>query len=101
MDLTSEISDRVIDDVDEVGAVSVDYMMYSGYVTLAYFWALAAAKAIAAKSSPKAETSFYDSKIFTARFYYDRILPRTRGHIEIMRSGASNLMEITPEAMAF
>jgi hypothetical protein len=27
---------------DEAGAAAVDYLMYSGYVTLAYLWALMA-----------------------------------------------------------
>ena len=34
----------------------------------------------------------------TARFYFERLLPRTLAHKEAMLSGAENLMEM-PEAM--
>ena len=41
--ITTEIMMRAMSDADEVGAASVDYLMYAGYVVLAYFWAQAQA----------------------------------------------------------
>ncbi|MDN5676084.1 MAG: acyl-CoA dehydrogenase C-terminal domain-containing protein, partial [Pseudomonas sp.] len=37
------------------------------------------------------------AKLQTARFYFQRILPRTRTHVETMLSGASNLMDMNEE----
>ena len=34
------------------------------------------------------------AKIHTARFYFQRILPRTRGLVVSMLSGAANLMDL-------
>ena len=34
------------------------------------------------------------AKLETARFYYDRILPRTRMHLAALQSGADNLMRL-------
>ena len=68
----------------------MDYLMYSGYVTLAYFWARAAL--VANEKSGGADDAFYDAKIKTAQFYFQRLLPRTRGLVASIKSGANNLM---------
>ena len=44
------------------------------------------------------EVSFYEAKLMTARFYFDRILPRTLAHKKSLESGADNLMKM-PEAL--
>jgi len=36
----------------------------------------------------------------TARFYFQRILPRTRTHVASMLSGADNLMDMDAENFA-
>jgi len=82
---------------DEAGAAAVDYLMYSGYITLAYFWARMAVLAqekIAASSDDK---SFYEAKILTARFYFARLLPRTETLKVTMLAGAGNLMDMPEE----
>ena len=79
---------------EEVGAASVDYLMYSGYVTLAYIWAAIADAAYRALEQGTDEKAYYQSKIKTARFYYKRILPRAKCHKEIMMSGARNLPDL-------
>jgi hypothetical protein len=38
-DVTMRIGMKAMGNADEAGAAAVDYMMYSGYVTLAYLWA--------------------------------------------------------------
>ncbi len=90
-ELTMHIGLTAMESPDEVSAASVDYLMYSGYVTLAYFWARAVEISLSKKDSSEAE--FYSSKIKTARFYYQRILPRTRTLADTMKSGAGNLMD--------
>ena len=90
--LTQKIGMAAMKNPDEVGAASVDYLMYSGYVTLAYFWlrmALVAEQKLAAGAG---EAAFYQAKLQTAHFYFARILPRTLSHEVAMLSGADNLM---------
>ena len=86
-DITMHVGLTAMENPDEVGAASVDYLMYSGYVVLAYFWARSALV-----SQPKIDDAFYSSKVKTARFYYQRILPRTSSLVTSMKSGAANLM---------
>ena len=87
-ELTVSIAKAAAKNPEEVGAASYDYLMYSGYVTLAYWWARMAA---AAEASGQPE-GFKAGKRETARFYFERILPRTRAHAAAIRSGSASLM---------
>lgn len=91
-DLTMHIGLKAMENPEEVGAAAVDYLMYSGYVALAYFWARAAAKAREKIAEGTGEKEFFEAKIKTAEFYFARILPRTRVHFAAMHSGAGNLL---------
>ncbi|WP_139852932.1 acyl-CoA dehydrogenase C-terminal domain-containing protein [Acinetobacter pullicarnis] len=100
-DLTMQIGMRAMQSPDEVGAAAVDYLYFSGYVTLAYLWArmaLVAQQQIAAGST---EVDFYNAKILTARFYFKKILPRVRSHVEVIAGGLEPLMALDPEHFAF
>jgi hypothetical protein len=79
---------------DEVNAACVDYLMYAGYVIYAYLWAKAAFMAQTALSSPSNDEGFYTAKIQTARFYYQRILPRTRCLVQTMTAGVAGLTNL-------
>lgn len=93
-ELTLSIGAKAMENPEEVGAAAVDFLMYSGYVTLAYFWADMARKAKETLSAGTTEEGFYKAKIQTARFYYQRLLPRTRMHKEAMLSGPDNLLDM-------
>lgn len=100
-DLTMQIGMRAMQSPDEVGAAAVDYLYFSGYVTLAYLWArmaLVAQQQIAAGST---EVDFYNAKILTARFYFKKILPRVRSHVDVIAGGLEPLMALDPEHFAF
>ena len=90
--ISMEIGERAIKDPNEAGAAAYDYLMYSGYVVLGYFWARMAI--LSQKKIGSSDTSFYEAKLITAKFYFERILPRTRYHCESISSGAENLMEM-------
>ncbi len=96
-ELTTQIGMKAMVDQEEVGAAAVDYLMYSGYVALAYFWARAAATAAEKLGNGSSEPGFYQAKITTARFYYQRILPRTLTHAAAIRSGMDNLLDLPAE----
>lgn len=94
-DMTMKIGLSAMKNRDAVGAASVDYLMFSGYVCLGYLWAMAAAKAHVAIEEGTEDTHFYQSKIKTAQFYFDRVLPRTLSHAQSIASGFDNLMSMT------
>ena len=98
LNLSMKIGESAMANPDEAGAAAVDYLMYSGYITLAYFWARTAVLARTRLAASPADSEFYEAKLMTARFYFDRLLPRTLSHKQLMLSGAENLMQM-PEAM--
>lgn len=98
--LTLRVVYRSIKNRDEIGASSVDYLMYSGYMVMAYFWAMMAEKAAEQLANGSDEVEFYRGKIETAKFYFDKILPRTCSHREAIMSGSDSVMGISEDAFA-
>ena len=92
--LTLRIGQRAAADPEEVGAAAHDYLMYSGYVCLAYWWA----RSVAAAETSTHTEAFKSAKRETARFYFRRILPRTLAHAAAMDAGASTLMTLEADA---
>ncbi|HEY0661452.1 MAG TPA: acyl-CoA dehydrogenase C-terminal domain-containing protein [Lysobacter sp.] len=91
--LTLHVGKRAAAAPDEIGAASYDYLMYSGYVVLAYWWA----RSVAAAQASAQPQAFKDDKQATARFYFARILPRTLAHAAAMESGIGTLPELPVE----
>ncbi len=92
--LTLDTVMRAASNPEELGAASTDYLFYSGYVALAYWWT----RAVAAANASGHPQAFKDAKRDTARFYFARILPRTLAHKAAIESGADTLMAMPAEA---
>jgi hypothetical protein len=88
MALTMEAGKRGAADGNEIGAAAYDYLFYSGYVLLAYWWA----KAVAVADASAHDAGFKAAKRETARFFFARLLPRTRTHAAGIRAGAASLL---------
>jgi len=89
--LTLQIGKRGMADADEIGAAAWDYLFYSGYAALAYWWA----RSVAAADASSHPQAFKDAKRETARFYFARLLPRTRTHAAAIAAGAAPLMALS------
>jgi alkylation response protein AidB-like acyl-CoA dehydrogenase len=101
--LTLRIMRRVGNDRDLVGSASVDYLMYSGYVMMAHFWARQAAVADKLLRNGRGAESadFYRAKIQTAEFYFDRLLPRANAHRKSALAPTRSLMQMGNGDFAF
>ncbi|MEO9655409.1 acyl-CoA dehydrogenase C-terminal domain-containing protein [Marinomonas sp.] len=100
-DVTMKIGMKAMRNKEEVGAASVDYLMFSGYVVLAYFWARMALTAQQKLDQGTDEVGFYTAKLQTATFYYERLLPRTKAHVAAMLSGSENLLAMEEDNFLF
>ncbi|MGB1140226.1 MAG: acyl-CoA dehydrogenase C-terminal domain-containing protein [Halioglobus sp.] len=100
LDLSMKLGEAAMANPDNAGAGAVDYLMYSGYVTLAYFWARMAVLAKQKMAGAEGDTSFYEAKVLTARFYFDRLLPRTQSLKTLVLAGADSCMEMPEELFA-
>ncbi|ABM19824.1 acyl-CoA dehydrogenase C-terminal domain-containing protein [Marinobacter nauticus] len=89
-DVTEHVVNQAANNPEAIGAAAVDYLDMFGYTALAYMWA----KVVKA-AAPKAEgdtSGFYTGKVKTARFYFDRLLPKTVSLAEGIRSGSDAMM---------
>lgn len=92
-EITMKIGEKAMESPDEIGAASVDYTMFSGYVALGYMWAQMAELA-QRKITEGAEPDFYKAKLATAKFYFQRVLPRAEAHARAAVAGADTVMEL-------
>jgi hypothetical protein len=86
--LTLQVGQRAAANPEEIGAAAYDYLFYSGYVALAYWWA----RSVAAADASAQPAAFREAKRETARFYFARVLPRTLSHAAAIASGTESLM---------
>ncbi|MGB1221227.1 MAG: acyl-CoA dehydrogenase C-terminal domain-containing protein, partial [Alcanivoracaceae bacterium] len=100
-DLTQAIGMKAMQNPEEVGGASVDYLMYSGYICLAFFWTQMAKTANEKLAAGTTEEAFYKSKIATADFYFKRLLPRTMAHKGAIEGGLECLMAIEQDHFMF
>jgi alkylation response protein AidB-like acyl-CoA dehydrogenase len=100
-DLVSQILQRAIKNPDEAGAASYDFLSYAGYVIYAFLFARMAAVSLTKLKAGTPDADFYRAKLHTARFFYERLLPRTRALVPTMLSGAGNLMDLEDAHFAF
>ena len=100
-EITASIGKKAMVNADEIGGASVDYLMFAGYVTLAYFWAKMASVAQNKINSGGEDKAFYQAKIHTANFYFKRILPRAQGHAACIENGVDSMMALASDDFAF
>jgi len=99
--ITAAVGKKAMNNVDEIGGASVDYLMFAGYVTLAYFWAKMASVAQSKLKESDDDKAFYQAKIQTATFYFKRILPRAQGHAACIDGGVDSMMVMASENFSF
>ena len=95
--MTMEIGSKALQDPDEVGAASVDFLMFSGYLLFAYYWAKAAIMAEEKLAAGSTDTDFYQSKIKTAEFFFSKMLPRVETYEKSIFNGGESLMSMSED----
>jgi len=99
--LTRKIGFTAMRNREAVGAASVDYIMFSGYVLLGVAWAASARAAYRTLEQGTNEEAFYLAKIQTAEFYFAKILPRTTSLLETISTGPDSLMKMDENQFIF
>jgi len=91
---TAMIAQKGMKNPDEAGAASSDYLRQFALVALAYMWCLMVKAAQAKLEAKEGDQEFYESKIITARFFMQRMLPEADGRFKMVMAGADTLMEL-------
>jgi len=86
---------------DIVGTASVDYLMYSGYITMAYMWTMMAQKANEKIAQKPENIEFYRAKVRAAEFYFDRVFPRIKSLSTTMMSDPKSIMRLEDDSFSF
>ena len=74
---------------DDVSAAANDYLRTLGFVSIAYAWIKVLEVSFKEYNENK---NFYDDKIKTAKFYFEKVLPRAEQHYKSAITGSSNIM---------
>ena len=74
---------------NDISASCNDYLKFLGYFCLSYVWLKTIRKSYENHSQNK---EFYDDKINTGNYYFEKILPRTETHIKSALSGSKYTM---------
>ncbi len=83
------IYEKIKTDKDDVSAAANDYLKTLGFISVAYAWIKVLDVSFKDYNENK---NFYDAKINTAKFYFDKVLPRAEQHYKSAISGSSNIM---------
>jgi len=100
--LTYRVAMNTASDREWISSASVDYLMYSGWVTLAAHWLRMEIAAVDALAKGGAEEpGFYHAKVQTSTYVFDRLLPRTRSHKAGILAPVKSVMAINADDFSF
>jgi alkylation response protein AidB-like acyl-CoA dehydrogenase len=94
---TVHIAQSAERDREEAGAAAAEYLRLFGLVAMGYMWARSAEVAAAKLPAANGDAGFYQSKLITARFFMERILPQSFALLASIKSGKTSMMAL-PEA---
>ena len=85
------IAQKGLANPNEAGAAATDIQKLFGYVAVGYMWCLMAEKAL--EKQGEDSSGFYESKLKTAKFYMDRLIPNTGALFSIIMGGGDSVMD--------
>ncbi len=97
-ELTTDLLAKSQKDINELGASANDYLHVFGYTAMAFVWAKMAQVSLSQQqSNGESGEDFYQSKLYTARYFFSRLLPRRLSLIASAKSGSDCLFAIDDE----
>ena len=83
---------------DNAGAGATAYMHLMGIVAVGLMWLKMAKAAHEALDAGSADAAFYEAKLITARYYFDRFTPDAGALRRKVEAGAESMMALPVEA---
>ncbi|MEC9345938.1 MAG: acyl-CoA dehydrogenase C-terminal domain-containing protein [Pseudomonadota bacterium] len=96
--LTAELGPKMMANADEAGAASTDYLRCVALVAMGFMWGQIADKALAKLAAGEGNAAFYETKLATARFFMQRMLPDVHAHAAKAAAGGATLMALDADA---
>ncbi len=88
---TSWLETRGGEDPDIYGASGTEYQRIFGLTLFAWVWGQIATIALDRAANGE-NREFYKSKLLSARFFMQRVLPMIHGHMAVLQSGSESIM---------
>jgi alkylation response protein AidB-like acyl-CoA dehydrogenase len=83
---------------NQAGAAAYPYMTMMGIVAVGLMWLRMARAATAALAAGAPDRTFYETKLATAQFFADRVMPETGSLRRKLEAGADSVMAVAAEA---
>ena len=90
LDFSNWLDNKLKNQKDDVSAACNDFLKVLGYVALGFSW-LKMTKV--SYENPSKNKEFYEEKINTAKYFFDKILPRIDSHYHSAVAGSESLMK--------
>lgn len=94
---TQQVGLAAVKNADEVGIVPVDYLVFSGYVTLAYSWLRTVLVTCEELDAGSGEATLYEAKLATVGSYFSCSLSRIAAYVTAIQAGVTDLMSPSAE----
>ena len=95
---TALLGEKGMKNPDEAGAASTEYLRMFGLVALGFMWAQMAKIAKEKLAEGTDDPQFYETKLVTARFFFERMIPDVSSLLVKMSAGSKTMMELDAEA---
>ncbi|WP_230281740.1 acyl-CoA dehydrogenase C-terminal domain-containing protein [Croceicoccus sp. Ery15] len=94
---TATIAQKGLADPEEAGAAATEYLRLMGLVAMGYCFAKATKIAGLQVFFGSEDKAFYETKIKTATFFFERILPQATAQFLSIRAGKASMMAFTED----
>ena len=91
---TASIAERGLKDPEEGAAAATDYLRLLGLVALAFCFAQSSRIAAGKLAADTDEAGFYSTKLKTATFFFERILPQVGSLLQAIKAGKASMMAL-------
>jgi len=89
LEFTNWLEDRNKNKKDDVSSACNDFLKVLGYISLGYSWFKTTKVSLEKLSENK---NFYEEKINTAKYFFNKIIPRIESHYNSAKTGSDNIM---------
>jgi hypothetical protein len=83
---------------DHAGAGAADYLHLFALTAIGLMWGQMAKIAHQRLAGDAAGDAFYETKLVTARYFVNRMLPQAATHLAAIKAGADDVMALTADA---
>lgn len=94
---TATIAQKGLKDPEEAGAAAAEYLRLFGLVAMGYCFARATMISGMKMAFGTEEKEFYDAKIKTATFFFERILPQVSANFLSIKAGKKSMMALSED----